>query len=215
MIVQAEDHAALLAAVQKEGCICISSIHSAVKNGSALQGWQYLTQLHAVQKQKGSGLLSAPRRRWEAFSERCSERCPKPFTILVATLAIALVLIIGFMIGHFAAPYFRTMVCHSVRAQTCANKMMAISADAQGCHHLVRKPLESTLLPLRRLVLCCKSPKNKSEQLDAQLWGQGCDWARHTQCKAVSLASIVHQRWHHLGDLAHCVVFPYDSLPPD
>ncbi len=97
--------------------MCIIFTRSAVKSCPALRGRLYLTQVHAVQKQKGSGMLSAPRKRWEAFSERCSERCPKPFTILVVILVIALVLIIGFMIGHFVAPYFRTMVCHSLRAQ--------------------------------------------------------------------------------------------------
>ena len=57
-----------------------------------------------MQRQKGTGILSAPRR------PRCCVRCPKPFTIIVATLGIALVLIIGFLIGHFAAPYMQTMV---------------------------------------------------------------------------------------------------------
>ena len=58
----------------------------------------------AAQKQKGSGLLSAPAR------QRCCARCPKPFTIFVATLVLALVLISGLMIGHFAVPYIRNMV---------------------------------------------------------------------------------------------------------
>lgn len=55
-------------------------------------------------KQKVSGLLSNPQR------PRCCGRFPKPFTIIVATLVLALVLIIGLLVGHFAAPYIRTMV---------------------------------------------------------------------------------------------------------
>ena len=57
-----------------------------------------------MQKHKGIGLLSSPQR------QRCCARCPKPFTVIVATLIIALVLIIGLLIGHFAAPYIGTMV---------------------------------------------------------------------------------------------------------
>lgn len=51
-------------------------------------------------------MLSAPRR------PRCCMRCPKPFTVFVASLVVALVLIAGFMVGHFAAPYIQTMVSH-------------------------------------------------------------------------------------------------------
>ncbi|CAL5224761.1 g7499 [Coccomyxa viridis] len=54
-------------------------------------------------KQKGTGILSAPKR------PRCCARCPKPFTIFVSSLVVALVLIVGFMIGHYAAPYIQTM----------------------------------------------------------------------------------------------------------
>ncbi len=65
-----------------------------------------------MQKQKGTGILSAPKR------PRCCARCPKPFTIFVSSLVVALVLIVGFMIGHYAAPYIQTMVsCQALLAQ--------------------------------------------------------------------------------------------------
>ena len=66
--------------------------------------WLCSAPAAAAQKQKGSGLLSAPAR------QRCCARCPKPFTIFIATLVLALVLISGLMIGHFAVPYIRNMV---------------------------------------------------------------------------------------------------------
>ncbi len=74
-----------------------------------------------MQKQKGSGILSAPKR------PRCCARCPKPFTIFVSSLVVALVLIVGFMIGHFAAPYIQTMVSHLWAA-------IALPSPAVVCH---------------------------------------------------------------------------------
>ncbi len=50
----------------------------------------------------GGGLLSAPSKR---------SRCPKPCTVFITILVLLAVLLIGLTIGHFLAPYVRTMVC--------------------------------------------------------------------------------------------------------
>ena len=78
---------------------CVLSYSMCCVNGDA-------NMACVVQKPKGMGILSAPKR------PRCCSRCPKPFTIFVTSLVIALVLIVGFMIGHYAAPYIQTMVSY-------------------------------------------------------------------------------------------------------
>ncbi|CAL8472141.1 g11683 [Coccomyxa elongata] len=47
----------------------------------------------------GHGLLSVPKR----------SRCPKPSTVFITILVLLLVLVLGLTIGHFVAPYVRTM----------------------------------------------------------------------------------------------------------
>ncbi|BDA47417.1 hypothetical protein COCOBI_10-2650 [Coccomyxa sp. Obi] len=70
----------------------------------------------------GHGLLSAPKR----------SRCPKPSTVFINILVLLLVLLLGLTIGHFVAPYVRTMTYLNAPAPAPTPGLEDIPAGALG-----------------------------------------------------------------------------------